>query len=135
MSEQLLSLFGKIDQAETAVKFELQPLASSEDAIQVLVEDQQEFPIAVTQAENELICMVRLFGESEIKDGEQLALANAMLAANLALPLSSFAKAGDDYYLTGTLAATSKIESIAIEIETLAGNTVEALELVAEFLE
>ena len=134
MSDELLSLLGEIDQDQLAIKFELQPMPSNSDAIQVLVADQEEFPINITKADSELICMVKLFEESEIKDGAKGEMHEIMLSANLALPLSRFGKIGSTYMLFGALSAESKIESISLEVETLAGNTLEALELVAEHL-
>lgn len=134
MSDELLSLLEKIDQDELAINFELQPMPSNSDAIQVLVQDQEEFPINITKADGELICMVKLFEESEVKEEAKADMHEAMLSANLALPLSSFGKIGGTYMLFGALSAESKLESISLEIETLAGNTLEAFELISENL-
>lgn len=134
MSDELLSLLEKIDQDELAINFDVQPMPSNNEAVQVLVQDQEEFPINITQADSELICMVKLFEDSEVKEDAKADMHEAMLSANLALPLSSFGKIGNTYMLFGALSADSKLESISLEIETLAGNTLEAFELISENL-
>ena len=134
MSNELLAILEQIDQSQMGIEFDLQPMPSNDDIIQVIVKDQEEFPINITQVDGELICMVKLFEESEIKDNAKDEMHEIMLSANLALPLSSFGKIGGSYMLFGALSAGSKIESISLEIETLAGNTLEAIGLVADYL-
>lgn len=104
------------------------------EVLQVIVEDQEEFPIVVSETNGELICMVHLFAAGEIRVGAAADLHEDMLAANLALPLSTFGKIGDRYVLFGSLSATSEDAVVEEEIETLATNTVAALELVEAYL-
>lgn len=135
MSNKLLATLEQIDQDQMAIEFDLQPMLSNNDIIQVIIKDQEEFPINITEAGGELICMVKLFEDSEIKGNVKNEMHEVMLSANLALPLSSFGKIGNTYMLFGALSAGSKIESVSLEIETLAGNTLEAIGLVADYLE
>ncbi len=134
MSNKLLAQLELIEQGKMVIEFELQPMANNDEIIQVIVKDQEEFPINITETDGEMICMVKLFDAEELKDGASNDMHEVMLSANLALPLSSFGKIGGTYMLFGALSANSKSESIGIEIETLAGNTLEAIGLVADYL-
>ncbi|NRA88197.1 MAG: DUF2170 family protein [Rhizobiales bacterium] len=134
MSNKLLTKLEQIEQDKLVIEFELQPMPNNDEIIQVIVKDQEEFPINITQTDGEMICMVKLFDAEELKDGASSDMHEVMLSANLALPLSSFGKIGATYMLFGALSANSKNENIGIEIETLAGNTLEAIDLVADYL-
>lgn len=134
MSNTLLTQLEQVDQENISIEFELQPMANNDEIIQVVVKDQEEFPINITETDGEMICMVKLFEATELKEDARKDMHEVMLSANLALPLSSFGKIGTTYMLFGALSAGSKNESIGIEIETLAGNTLEAIELVTDYL-
>ncbi|MBL4803113.1 MAG: DUF2170 family protein [Emcibacter sp.] len=134
MSKEILALLEQVNHDEMVIEFELQPMAGNDDIIQVIVKDQEEFPINITTTEDELICMVKLFDADEIKDNAKDEMHDVMLSANLALPLSSFGKIGTTYMLFGALSAGSKAKDIGLEIETLASNTLEAIALVTDYL-
>ena len=135
MSNTVVDVIKLVEGLETSLSYEVQPLANNDEIVQVVVQDQDEFPINVSIADDELLCMVRLFDSSDIAEGKTAELHELLLSANLALPLSSFGKIGDDYMLLGALSVTSKPENILLELETLAGNTIEALELISDYLQ
>lgn len=104
------------------------------DVLTVTAEDHDEFPIYVTIDESQLLCTSHLWHESEVKSGERETMLDAMLAMNVAMPLSSFSKVGDQYIIFGALASHSSTDDVALEIETLAENTLDAVEGFVDFL-
>lgn len=134
MSNTLLARLEQMNAENMVLDFTLEPMPNNDDIIQVIVKDQEEFPINITETDGEMICMVKLFDAEEVKTGATQDMHDVMLSANLALPLSSFGKVAGTYMLFGALSASSTTQSIEMEIETLASNTLEALELVTDYL-
>ena len=108
--------------------------SQSEDNIQVVVEDREEFPILVSSDDEQVLCVVYLWDESQVKPAGRTDMLAALLEMNVPLPLSSFGMIGDRYVLFGALAANSSVEDIITELETLSDNTLEAIEAIAQFL-
>ncbi len=109
--------------------------ASSDDVYQLVVNKLDEFPIAVSEADGELLCMVRIAHISEFKSDKIKELYELLLSSNLALPLSSFGLVDNVVYLFGALSSASAIELVVREIEMLHLNTIEALEILEELLQ
>ena len=108
--------------------------SQSGDNVQVVVEDREEFPILVSSDDEQILCVVYLWDESQVKPAGRTDMLAALLEMNVPLPLSSFGMIGDRYVLFGALAANSSVEDIITELETLSDNTLEAIEAIAEFL-
>ncbi len=134
MPADIIKRLETASQDSLAYPFTVEPLPGPGQVYRVLIEDQPEFPIALSEAEGELLCMVRLFGTDEIRPERKGELFETMLAGNLSLPLSSFGLANGAVYLYGSLSSSSKTEVVMEEIQTLAGNTLEALDLVKDYL-
>ncbi len=134
MTTEIIQRLEEVGQETLAYPFQIEPLPGEESVYRVVVDGQPEFPIALTEADGELLCMVRLFGVSEIAEGRKGDLFETMLAGNLTLPLSTFGVTDGAVYLFGSLSSASRTEVIVQEIQALAGNTVEALELVQDYL-
>lgn len=100
----------------------------------VVVEGREEFPIMVDIDPEQITCTTHLWSEAEVKEGALTALMEAMLLANLPLPLSSFGKIGTDFQLFGALAADSSSEAIRHEIGVLSDNTLRAFEALGCYL-
>ncbi len=122
------------DQSALPVRFQIDPLPGTDQVHRIVVTDQEEFPIALTQSDDELLCMVQLFMLEEVAEAQLLPLYETLLTGNLSMPFSSFGITGDACYLFGSLSARSDTEIILQEIVALADNTVQALELVEPFL-
>jgi uncharacterized protein len=103
-------------------------------AMQVVVEDRDEFPIIVSGDDEQTLCITYLWDEAQIKTDSRMALLSTLLEMNVPLPLSSFGKIGERYVLFGALAASSSTEDLITEIETLSDNTLEVIEAVTPFL-
>ncbi len=108
--------------------------ADGEDAIEVVVEDRDEFPIVVSADDEQILCLTYLWDEDQVKAESRTEMLTAMLEMNVPLPLSSFGKIGDRYVVFGALAAGSTIEDVVTELEVLSDNTLEAIEIVGPFL-
>lgn len=94
----------------------------------------EEFPIAITSNEDEIRCSTNLWTTTDVEDGKIEIMMESMLAMNIALPLSTFAKIGDQFILTGSLSATSKEENIVKEVLELSDNTLESIEALKKYL-
>lgn len=110
-------------------------LSDGDDAIEVIVEDREEFPILVWVDGEQILCVTYLWNEAQIDPEQRSTMYGLMLEVNISLPLSSFGKIGGRYVLFGALSAKSSINSIITEVEVLSDNTLEAIEIVAPYLQ
>ncbi len=108
--------------------------ADGEDAMEIVVEDRDEFPIVVSADDEQILCLTYLWDEAQVTADSRTELLTALLEMNVPLPLSSFGKIGDRYVVFGALAAGSTIEDVVTELEVLSDNTLEAIEVVGPFL-
>jgi uncharacterized protein YjfI (DUF2170 family) len=102
--------------------------------LQVLIQDREEFPVYVTIDDSQILCVSYLWREQEIIPDQREALLEALLALNIPMPLSSFSKIGQQYIIFGALSTRSDADAILHEIATLSDNTVEAIEMMADYL-
>ncbi|MDX8384033.1 MAG: DUF2170 family protein [Ghiorsea sp.] len=121
--------------AERGFPFQVNALPGDVEVLQILVEDREELPIFVSASEEQVLCIAYLFKESEVKADMLDEMSSTMLSANISIPLSSFGKIGDQYVVYGALSVSSSIEDVVHELEVLASNMVEALEVMSSFLD
>ena len=119
--------------SENGFTFAARP-ADGDEAIEVVVEDRDEFPIRVSTDDEQILCMTYLWDEGQVKPESRTDLLTALLEMNVPLPLSSFGKIGDRYVVFGALAAGSTIGDVVTELEALSDNTLEAIEVVSPYL-
>ncbi|MCG8491966.1 MAG: YjfI family protein [Sneathiellales bacterium] len=129
-------LFTQLSATEEAKNGEISVSTIEGDTpvIQTIVEDIDEFPILISVGEEQVLVIVNLWTEAEIKEGEKNALNEYLLRLNLPVPLSSFSIINDQYVLFGALSVNSSISEILEEISTLSNNVIEALESCQDFL-
>lgn len=120
--------------SDEGLPFEVQPIPGDIEVLQVSVEGREELPIFISYADREIICMSYLFKKDEVKDSGAHEMNGAMLAINIAMPLSSFATIDDQYVVFGALSAESDLKTIVHEIEILSDNTLEAIESLRDYL-
>ena len=108
--------------------------AENGDAIEVVVEDRQEFPIMVWLDGEQVLCVTYLWDEAQVKSERRTEMLSTMLEMNVPLTLSSFGKIGDRYVLFGALSASSSVDDVITELEVLSENTLEAIDVVSPFL-
>lgn len=102
--------------------------------LQVLIQDREEFPVYVTIDDSQILCVSYLWREHEIIPDQREALLENLLALNIPMPLSSFSKIGQQYIIFGALSTRSDADTVRHEITTLSDNTLEAIELMADYL-
>jgi len=104
------------------------------DVLQVQAEDREEFPIYVTVDDSQILCVSYMWKEPEVKEGKREELLDALLTMNIPMPLSAFSKVGDQYIIFGALSKNSDVDDVAEDIEALSNNTMDALEILSEYL-
>jgi hypothetical protein len=114
--------------ADSSFNFEVSPIPGEVEVLQILVEDREELPIFVSASDAQILCIAYLFKEDEVKEDERATMNHAMLAANISIPLSSFAKIDDQYVIYGALSVNSSLDDIVHELDVLANNAVDALD-------
>ena len=128
---EVLSERGK---AGEGLAFDVNPIPGKIEVLQVLVEDREELPIYISQADHEILCLSYLFKKDEVKAESINDMHDAMLSMNVPMPLSAFAQIGDQYVVFGALSINSAIEEIVHEIELLSDNTLEAIKSLKDYL-
>lgn len=116
------------------VGVDLRPIPGTVPVVQVTVEGREELPVYITWAEPQVLCIVYLWGEDEVKPDQRDALLGTLLDLNVAIPLSSFGRIGGRYVLFGALARNASVQDIAEDVAVLSDNSVDALSAFSEFL-
>lgn len=106
---------------------------TGQDVLQVIVDDNDELPIFVTQTDEQVLCICYLFEEQEVKAELRADLNDTLLRLNVPMPLSAFAKIDNKFAIFGALSTNSTFEQLSHEIVTLSGNAIDALEAVSEY--
>lgn len=114
--------------------FAVNPIPGDVEVLQILVEDREELPIFVSVSNEQILCIAYLFKENEVKEGMLDGMNHAMLAANISIPLSAFAKIDAQYVIYGALSVGSSLDDIVHELDVLACNTIEAIEAMDAYL-
>ncbi|MBL4673649.1 MAG: YjfI family protein [Arenicella sp.] len=96
-----------------------------------------DLPIFVTAGGDQILAEAVLFSLDEVKDTAKFN--EYVLRTHKYLPLSTISLEtdithGDYYYMFGALSASSSVNQVVLEIETLAENTIQATEAFQMFL-
>ncbi|MBT3309638.1 MAG: DUF2170 family protein [Gammaproteobacteria bacterium] len=136
MIEKLKTIVDALNGATTSdgLQIEAAIIDESELMAQVTVETREEFPIIVDINETQVLAIVNLFESEEIKEGLEAEMMEGMLSMNIPLPLSAFAKTGQQYQLYGAASVDSKPEVLVEEIDMLSCNLDAALEAFSSYL-
>ena len=116
---------------------EISLIEGVEPSIQITLLDFGDLPVFVTVFGDQIIAEAVLWAASDVTDSERFN--DAVLRTHKFFPLSTISldtlTDGQDYYqMFGALSATSRIQNIVLEIETLANNVLQAVEAYDEFL-
>lgn len=132
---QIRELATKLSDAQWEGRtFDCLPMPGSTDVLQVTLSSPNEIPLYVTITDAQILCIAYLFKESEVRPAAKADLNELCLGLNVPMPLSAFAKVGDQYALFGALSVASSFDDIQHELVTLGENAVEALEAVEDYL-
>ena len=114
--------------------FECQVIPGEVEVLQVVLEGFEELPIYISSTDAQILCISYLWSEDEIKRDSKSELLEVMLDMNIPMPLSSFSRVQGRYVVFGALSINSSFEDVVHEVITLGENSVEALEVMSEFL-
>jgi uncharacterized protein YjfI (DUF2170 family) len=115
-------------------EYDCQPIAGEVEILQVTVIGREELPIFLSVTDDQIICMVYLFGTDEVVDDAKKQKAEDMIKMNIPMPLSSFDKIGEQYVIFGALSLNSSMEDIQHELSVLSDNSLEAINAMTDFL-
>jgi len=113
---------------------QVQPIPGAIPVLQVTIEGREELPIFVTRAEPQVLCIVYLWDDSEVRDDQRVALLETLLDLNVSIPLSSFGRIAGRYVMYGALARDASAQDIAQDVAALSDNSLDALQALNEFL-
>ncbi len=119
---------------QQGTNFEVTPIPGDVAVFQILVEDQEELPLFLSGSDGQILCIAYLFRKHEVAPDSRDEMNEVMLAANVSMPLSSFALIDDQYVVFGALSAKASIEDVLHEIEVLSSNAIEAIDVLADYL-
>ncbi len=115
-------------------RFSCLPLHGEQEVLRVEVSGREEVPIFITVTETQILCISYLFSKQEILQEKETELNQFLLELNVPMPLSSFALVDNYYTIFGALARGSKTESITQELITLAGNSIDTLQALEDYI-
>lgn len=126
----------RLAQARTAQghTFECRHIPGDTDVLQVDILGTRSFPVFMTQTETQILCIVYLWTESDVKTGMREAMLDMMLETSIAIPLSAYARTGDNYVLFGALSKSSSLDKIIEEIVTLNNNTFDVVTAMEDYI-
>ena len=114
--------------------FEVQLIPGEIDVLQVVVGDNEEFPVYVSATETQVLCITYLCSEDEVRPDAKTKMLEAMLEMNIPIPLSAFSRIDDRYVLFGAVSSHARSASVVNEIITLADNAIDGLSALEDFL-
>jgi|SRR5690554_456140 len=115
--------------------FDCQTIAGEVEVLQVEVSNFDGFPIFITQTKSQIICIIYLWTEAEIKPELRLEMLEMMLDTSISIPLSSYGRVGEHYVLYGALSVNSDIDSVVEEIVALSENALDVVSAMEDFLQ
>lgn len=121
--------------AEAHLHFEVQPIPGEVEVLKITIEDRDELPIFLSVTESEILCISYLWKESEIIAAKKAEMLEEMLELNIPMPLSAFAKIGDQYVIFGSLSIHSSITEVVHELEVLSSNAVAVIKEMTGYLQ
>lgn len=127
---------GNLDaESNLGFDFDLQLIPGETEVLQITLTSREEIPIFITQTDDQLLCIAYLWDESEVRADKKAEMIELMLEMSIPMPLSSFSKIGDRYTVFGAMSLNSNIKEIVQEIVTLSDNSLDAIEVLSEFLQ
>ena len=136
MSEKLKEVLNALNGATTDDGLTLRAEVIDEESamIQVVVDGREEFPIIVDIDEDQILALVSLWNETDVREGVEAEMMSAMLAMNIPLPLSAFGKTGSTYQLFGAMAPDTIASNLVLEVDLLSDNALAVYEAFEEYL-
>lgn len=115
--------------------FNVMPVSGEDPVLQIVVSGAEETPVYLTVTDTQILCLVYLFDENEIRSSALAELHESMLRISVPMPLSALGKVEDHYVVYGALSPTSSTHEVMQELVTLADNAIDLLQTFEDFLE
>jgi len=120
--------------ADYSRDFDVQLIPGDIDVLQVVVGDNEEFPVYVSATDTQVLCITYLCAESDVRPDAKTQMLEAMLEMNIPIPLSAFSRIDDRYVLFGAVSSHARHASVVNEIITLADNAIDGLSALEDYL-
>lgn len=114
--------------------FDCQRISGEVEVLQVEMNGFDGFPVFITQTQFQIICIVYLWTEDEIKTDRRMEMLEMMLDTSISIPLSSYARVGERYVLFGALSVRSDLDKVVEELVMLNENAVDVVSAMEDFL-
>lgn len=114
--------------------YEFSPIPGEVEVVQVTFKDREEFPIYLTQSDNQMICICYLWREQEVIAEKRTQMLEGMLDMNIPMPLSSFGRVDEWYAIFGALDLDSSASNITKELTVLSDNALDAIDAMSGYL-
>lgn len=115
--------------------FDCQTISGDVEVLQIEINEVEGFPVFLTQTNHQIICIVYLWSEDEIKQEKRLEMLEMMLDTSISIPLSAYARVGNRFVLYGALSVASSLDKVVEEIVTLNENAIDVITAMEEFLD
>lgn len=131
------SLYQALMSTELAHQSQIELIEGAEPVIHLTLSDFGDLPLFITVAGEQIIVECLLWPVSEVTNTQEFN--EVVLKTHKYFPLSTIsleptAQGDDCYFMFGALSHASILNSVLIEIETLASNVLQATEAYSEFL-
>ena len=114
--------------------FDCQTISGEVDVLQVEMNDFECFPVFLTKTNNQILCIVYLWSEDEIKVDKRVEMLEMMLDTSISIPLSAYARVGNRFVIYGALSVSSSLDKVVEEIVTLNENAIDVITAMEDFL-
>lgn len=114
--------------------FETQILPGDVEVLQITLNEREEFPVFLSITDDQVLVLSYLFHESDVSADKKADLAQSMLEMNIPMPLSSFARIGEQYVVFGAMSVHSSFDDLVHEVVVLSDNTLDAIEALEDYI-
>jgi len=115
--------------------FDCNTISGDVDVLQIELNGMEGFPVFMTKTNFQIICIIYLWTEAEIKADSRVEMLEMMLDTSISIPLSSYARVEDRYVLFGSLSVQSSLDKVVEEIVTLNENALDVMVAMEDFLQ
>ena len=115
--------------------FDCQKIPGEVEVLQVELNGFDGFPVFVTRTNSQIICIIYMWTEAEVKPACRMEMLEMMLDTSISIPLSSYGRVGDRFVLYGALSVNSGFDKITEEIVTLSENAIDVVTAMEDFLQ
>lgn len=114
--------------------FDCQVISGEVDVLQIELNGIEGFPVFLTRTSSQILCIVYLWSEAEIRSEKRTEMLETMLDTSISIPLSAYARVNDRFVIYGALSVSSSLDKVVEEIVTLNENAIDVISAMEDFL-